>query len=87
MVLKSRGSEAHGHPVEDGFLVEKGSRISDDVVESLSRYKHAQRLYLIAEHIIDDDYVFAADHVFPSAAWAASVISGMKGVAKMWKDE
>ena len=87
MVLKSRGSEAHGHPVEGGFLVEKGSRISPDVVPSLSDYQKAQRLYLIAEHIIDDDYVFTADHTFPSAAWAASVISGMKGVAKMWKEE
>ena len=87
MVLRSRGSEAHGHPVEDGFLVEKGSRISPDVVPSLSNYQHAQRLYLVLERIIGEDDVFTEDHIFPSAAWAASVISGMKGNASMWKDE
>ena len=86
MVLRSRGSEAHGHPVDDGFLVEKGSRISPDVTESFSKAMYANRLYLLAENIIDVD-TFTTDHIFPSAAWAASVISGMKGTEKMWKDE
>ena len=86
MVLKSRGSEAHGHPVEDGFLVEKGSRISPDVAESFSKAQYANRLYLLAENIIDVD-VFTQDHIFPSAAWAASVISGMEGKTKMWKED
>ena len=86
MVLKSRGSEAEGYPTKDGFVVKAGSRISPNVVPALSKYKQAQRLYLISEHIIDDDYVFASDYTFPTAAWAAAVISGMHGRKSMWKD-
>ena len=86
MVLRSRGSEAYGHPTEDGFVVERGSRISPDVTPSFSRAQYANRLYLLAEGVIDVD-VFTADHTFPTAAWAASIISGMEGKTKMWKDE
>ena len=86
MVLRSRGSEAYGYLVEDGFLVEKGSRISPDVAPSFSRAQYANRLYLLAEGVIDVD-VLTADHTFPTAAWAASIISGMEGKTKMWKDE
>lgn len=87
MVLRSRGSSAEGYPVENGFLVKVGSRLSPDVSSTLSPYKHAIRLYLIAEHIVDEDYVFTRDYTFPSAAWAASVIAGMKGKADMWREE
>ena len=87
MKLISRGSEAEGYQTEDGFVVKAGSRISPDVAESFTHTaQYVNRLYLLAENVIDIE-VFTVDHTFPTAAWAASIISGMKGVRKMWKED
>ncbi len=88
MVLKSRGCEAYGDPTENGFLVRKGSRLSPDVTDKFKdSVKFANRLYLITEGIVNDDYVFTKDYEFFSAANAASVISGSAGRSDMWKKE
>ena len=88
MVLRSRGAEAYGDPTENGFLVKKGSRLSPDVTDKFKdSVKFANRLYLLTEGIVNDDYVFTKDFTFFSAANAASVISGSAGRADMWKEE
>ncbi len=88
MVLRSRGAEAYGEPTPDGFLVRKGSRLSPDVTDKFKdSVKFANRMFLLAEGIVNDDYVFVKDYLFFSAAHAASVISGMEGRAGMWKEE
>ena len=87
MILRSRGAEAYGEPTPEGFLVKKGSRISPDVTEAFKNSsKYANRLYLLMNQTLDVD-VFKKDFVFPSAAWAASIISGSQGKANMWKEE
>ena len=85
-ILTARGCEAVGRRVRNGFRVKAGSRISPDVAESfkMQRIQYGERLFLIAEGIVRDD-VFSRDYTFISAAYAASVISGMHGREKMWK--
>ena len=87
--LTSRGSEAYGYFTGNGdeFVVTKGSCVSPDVCESFKKQTvmYAYRLFLETEHIVEMDGLFRCDHKFLSAAYAASIISGMSGRRSMWK--
>lgn len=77
-VNKVRGVYAEGYPTASGFLVLKGSVISDHITDSFEiacRWYYALRQQLIADGVIRDR-VFTVDYEFKSPTAAASVIIG-----------
>lgn len=86
-ICKSNNSLATGDFCEQGFIVYKGSKISDHTTKTfeLNGYK-VLRNRLIDEGIISNG-VFASDYVFSSISAAACVVGGrMSSGLKDWKE-
>lgn len=82
------GYDAKGTIVEDGFVVFKGSKISDFIADSFrTKGYNALRERLIEDGSIKD-LVFIKDVLFSSYSAAASVIEGHNANGWLdWKDE
>lgn len=78
---------AMGDYCDDGFIVFKGSCISDHTTRSFDANNYsALRNNLIAERIIVND-VFVSDYVFSSLSAAACVVEGrMISGPEAWKE-
>lgn len=78
LTLKSPKStyEATGKVTEDGFIVFKGSKITNDIANSFNKYGYcALREKLIANGTIVN-FEFVKDYLFSSCSAASSVIQG-----------
>lgn len=74
--LAGRGGTAFGHPKDDSkFVVNRGSRISDDITEGISSGCKKLREELINDEIIVNS-VFTTDYEFNSPSEAATVVLG-----------
>lgn len=85
-ITASRGANAKGIVVADGFAVMKNSKIADKTVPSMAKSLINIRQHLLDEHIIDEKYIFTKDYVFASPSTAASVVMGKNANGrKEWK--
>lgn len=85
-ITASRGANAKGIVVADGFTVMKDSKIADKTVPSMTKSLFNIRQNLLDEHIIDENYMFTKDYVFASPSTAASVVMGKNANGrKEWK--
>ena len=71
----ARGAEAEGEQTSDGFVVLKGSKISDSTVASFPKGFNKLRDKLIKENIIIN-HIFDKDYLFSSPSAAAAVVMG-----------
>lgn len=88
-VLKGRGVEAHGRPVDGGFLVYAGTPVCGPVPSFAQRCASAKKVRdaLIADGTIADGRL-ARDFVFSSPSAAACVVMGRSSNGpKEWRTE
>ncbi|MBR6910274.1 MAG: GIY-YIG nuclease family protein [Candidatus Methanomethylophilaceae archaeon] len=85
---KKSGYDAKGTIVDDGFLVYKGSKISDGIADSFqTKGYNTLRERLISEGVIVDR-IFVKDYLFSSYSAASSVVEGHNSNGWVdWKDE
>ncbi|TSA49658.1 MAG: GIY-YIG nuclease family protein [Sphingobacteriales bacterium] len=78
-IKSARGAEAQGEQTSEGFLVFKGSRISNSTVESISPSFLKQRVDLNNKGIIKQQgeiFELTEDYIFSSPSAAASMVMG-----------
>ena len=89
-ISQKRGANAKGYPTETGFVVEKYSKWSDDIVDKFKdNYPNA---YNLRKTLLDNgtvvNNVFQTDYEFESISLAASVILGRNASGqKEWTDK
>lgn len=84
----SRGANATGIVVADGFAVLKGSFIATSTVPSMSANLIQLRNNLIEKEIINADFQFKKDYIFTSPSLAAAVVLGRNANGRTeWKTE
>ncbi len=84
----SRGANATGIVVADGFAVLKGSFIATSTVPSMSANLIQLRNNLIEKEIINADFQFIKDYIFTSPSLAAAVVLGRNANGRTeWKTE
>lgn len=87
-IKATRGADAKGLLVSDGFAVMKGSAIASSTVPSISDSLIKLRNSLIKRGIIDDDLRFTRDYIFTSPSLAAAVVMGRNANGRTeWKNE
>ena len=72
----SRGADARGISVAEGFTVLKGSKVAPDVTPSFSVVLQKIRNRLIETGVIGSDFCFTRDYLFSNPSTAASVVRG-----------
>lgn len=84
----SRGANATGIVVADGFAVLKDSFIATSTVPSMSANLIQLRNNLIEKEIINADFQFIKDYIFTSPSLAAAVVLGRNANGRTeWKTE
>ena len=84
----SRGADARGISVAEGFTVLQGSRAAADVTHSFSETLQKIRNRLIESGVIDGDFLFTRDYLFSSPSTAASVVRGASTNGRTaWKNQ
>ena len=88
---KSKDADAEGEYTEDGFTVNKGSKVNVKETPSISSTAKTLRLSLVTKGVLKEDdgiYVFQEDFTFPSPSSAADVVlaRSANGWAE-WKDQ
>lgn len=87
-ITNSRGANAKGVIVPDGFAVLKDSKIASSTVPSMSEPLIKLRDSLLEKGIINSAYVFTKDHIFTSPSLAAAVVMGRNANGRTeWKAE
>ena len=84
----SRGANARGMIVTDGFAVLSGSVVAPSTTQSIQGFIMDLRNSLREKQVIDENYVFQKDYVFSSPSSAAAVVLGRNanGLTE-WKTE
>ena len=75
-IKTSRGADAKGLIVSDGFAVMEGSTIASSTVPSMPDNRIKIRSSLIEKGIIDKDLKLTRDYIFTSPSLAAAVVMG-----------
>lgn len=78
-IKSGRGADAQGEVTSEGFVVYKGSKVTDSVVKSMFESLLKHRTKLIESKIIDRDcnkLIFKEDFLFSSPSTAAAVVLG-----------
>lgn len=84
--LTGKNYKASGTTTSEGFVVFKGSRISNKTNTSLTQSLISKREMLLTQNIINDHYIFEQDYTFSSPSTAASIICGSSINGKVvWK--
>ncbi|MBR6644655.1 MAG: GIY-YIG nuclease family protein [Clostridia bacterium] len=85
-ITATRGADAKGMLVPDGFMVFKGSKIAKDTAPSMSTNLVNLRNKIIEKNIINSDFVFDSDYIFTSPSLAAAVVMGRNANGRTeWK--
>lgn len=88
---RSRGCDARGELVEDGFVVRQGSRSVVEPTNSMPDAIGNRRHSLLKEGIIQEIagmYEYQQDYLFPSPSAAAATVLGASANGwDMWKDQ
>lgn len=87
-IKATRGANAKGKMVSDGFAVLKGSAIASSVTNSYSSGSNKRRRYLLENGIVSSEFIFVKDYVFNSPSSAAAIVLGRSanGLTE-WKTE
>lgn len=86
-ITASRGTDAKGLIVSDGFAVLKGTKVADSTVASMSASLIKLRNSLIEKGIIDSSFKFTKDYIFTSPSLAAAVVLGRNANGRTeWKN-
>ena len=89
-IKSTKGANACGKRVADGFVIFKGTIITNDIVPSLSKGFKALRDELIENKLINEvngKLEFMSDYLFSSPSSAAAVVLGRSANGLMeWKD-
>ena len=72
----TRGAEAKGMIVADGFVVLKNSIIATTITPSMSASLQKLRNKLLESKIIDNNFKFAKNNIFTSPSLAAAIVMG-----------
>jgi len=87
---RSRGCDASGELVEDGFVVRRGSKSRIDPTASMPETIGNRRKSLLEAGIIEERdgvYVYQQDYLFPSPSAAAATVLGASANGwNEWKD-
>lgn len=87
-ISATRGANAKGIIVSDGFAVLKGSKVADTVVGSMLDGYARLRKSLFERGIINEQNELVQDYVFTSSSPAASVVMGRTANGRTeWKTE
>lgn len=73
-IKAKKGSDAVGSIVADGFVVFRNSKASSTVTKSFPNNKLRDKL--IETSVLDENFVFTKDYIFPSPSTAASIVLG-----------
>lgn len=85
-IKTTRGADAKGVVVADGFAILKGSTIASTTVPSMSISLAHLRTTLIEKGIIDSNYKFVKNYIFTSPSLAAAVVMGRNANGRTeWK--
>ena len=74
-----RGAKGKGQITSEGFVVLKGSRMSNNTVDSAQNWVIKKRKELLEKEIVvenDENYIFKKDYLFSSSSTAAAVVMG-----------
>jgi hypothetical protein len=89
-IKSTKGANACGKRVADGFVIFKGTIITNDIVPSLSKGFKALRDELIENKLINEvngKLEFMSDYLFSSPSSAAAVVLGRNANGLMeWRD-
>ena len=87
-IKNKRGANAEGYPTETGFVVKKGSKLSDGIVAKFrENYPNAYRLREELTSTIVIGGIMQEDYEFESISLAASVVLGRNASGqKEWTD-
>ena len=84
----SRGADARGISVADGFTVLKGSKVASGTTPSFSASLQKMRNRLIETGVIDGNFLFTRDYLFSSPSTAASIVRGASSNGRtQWKNQ
>lgn len=88
-ISNKRGANAVGYSSESGFVVQAGSKISDDIVDKFEEYY--PKAFRLREKLCSDsiivDAIFQSDYEFDSISLAASLVLGRNARGqKEWVD-
>ena len=87
-IKATRGANAKGVIVPDGFAVLKGSMVASNTVQSMSVHLKELRSSLFEKGVIDSDNGFTRDYIFTSPSLAAAVVMGRNANGRTeWKTE
>ena len=75
-IRSSRGADARGVSVADGFTVLQGSQVASNVTPSFSAPLRRIRDLLLETGVIDEEHQFTRDYLFSSPSTAASIVRG-----------
>ena len=82
----TRGADAKGFLVSDGFMVMSGSHIAIDTTPSMPESLIKLRNKLIDKGVVSTDFIFQSDYIFTSPSVAASVVMGRSANGRTeWK--
>ena len=85
-IQATRGADAKGVLVSDGFTVLKGSKIATSATPGAPVYLINFRDNLLNEGIVDDKFCFTDNYTFSSPSMAASVVMGKNANGRAeWK--
>lgn len=84
----SRGADARGISVADGFTVFKGSKVASGTTASFPASFQKLRNRLIETGVIDSNFLFTRDYLFTSPSTAASIVRGASSNGRtQWKNQ
>ena len=75
-IQAARGANASGKQTSEGFVVFKGSQVSDSVTKSCPKSICTLRDKLVASGTIDANWLFTENKIFSSPSTAAGVVMG-----------
>lgn len=79
IIKAARGADALGEPTSEGFVVFKGSKVSNSTVPSMTPSFIKLRQQLIDKNVIKqnaDTLEFSEDYIFTSPSLAAAIVMG-----------
>ncbi|MDQ6994175.1 MAG: GIY-YIG nuclease family protein [Mariprofundaceae bacterium] len=89
-IQSTRGADAVGMPVSDGFVVFSGSKVAKEISPAFKKHNYIKLWHSLMETGVlshqDESLVFGKDYVFSSASAAAAIVKGQSANGLMeWK--